>query len=137
MKRVYLIILTTFIASIFVVSNIALADGESKEEKVKCAYDGMEMSKNSMKAKMKYQGKMYYFCTKKEKDKFAEDPERYLKRENDSESQYEKGKEMHHDNEGMYHNSEMHEGHGNSSYGSQGHETGSHNMGHGSMGRMH
>src|SRR3989304_9092186 len=66
MKRVYLLTLIIFIVSIFIVSNISSFAEESGEEMVKCAYDGMEMSKSSMKAKMKYQGNMYYFCTKEE-----------------------------------------------------------------------
>jgi len=112
MKRVYLLTLIIFIVSIFIFSNIFFSFAEeSGEEIVKCAYDGMELPKSSMKAKMKYQGNMYYFCTNEEKDKFAEVPEKYLKKEEGSESQYEENKEMHHDSE------EMHEGHGGCSSG--------------------
>lgn len=129
MKRVYLLTLIIFIVSIFMVSNISSFAEESGEEIVKCAYDGMEMPKSSMKAKMKYQGNMYYFCTKEERDKFAEDPERYLKREEGSESQYEEDEEMQHGS------GEMHEGHGSGSQSNEGH--GGSSSGHGGMGCMH
>ncbi|MEK7812320.1 MAG: heavy metal-binding domain-containing protein [Candidatus Desantisbacteria bacterium] len=47
-------------------------------EKVKCAYDGMEMDKKEMKASMRYKGKKLYFCTKNEMKEFKKDPQAYL-----------------------------------------------------------
>jgi len=47
-------------------------------EKVKCAYDGMEMDKQKMKAHMKYKGQTLYFCTREERKEFKKDPEGYL-----------------------------------------------------------
>lgn len=50
-----------------------------KKQKVKCAYDGMEMYNTMMKAKKEKDGKTYYFCTKEQMDKFFKDPAKYLK----------------------------------------------------------
>lgn len=54
------------------------AQQPASDEMVTCAYDGMQMKKSDMQAKMEYKGKTLYFCTKDEMDKFMKDPEGYL-----------------------------------------------------------
>ena len=72
-------ILTLFmiIAFIFVFSGIA----QQVEGTVICPVSGKEIKKTEAKASYEYQGKMYYFCCKKCKEKFMKNPEKYLQKE--------------------------------------------------------
>jgi YHS domain-containing protein len=49
------------------------------KEKVRCAYDGMQMYEKAMEGKWEYKKELLYFCTKEEMKKFKKKPEKYLK----------------------------------------------------------
>jgi len=120
MKRIvsFLPIFVIIVMVVFV--SISKAEEQAGlKDMVQCAFDGMKGPKSGMKAQMEYQGKTYYFCTKEERDKFAQEPEKYLRRH----------KEMHQEtpgrmHEGMEEHGEYHQGHGNTREGR--------GMGHGS-----
>jgi Cu+-exporting ATPase len=48
------------------------------EEKVQDLVCGMEFEKDKASATFDYKGKTYYFCHPSCRDKFAQDPEKYI-----------------------------------------------------------
>lgn len=50
-------------------------------EKVKDLVCGMEIDKDNAVAAYEYKGKVYYFCNLGCKDKFVQDPEKYIAQE--------------------------------------------------------
>jgi len=79
-------ILTLFIvvAFIFVFSGIA----QQAEEVVICPVSGKEIKKAEAKASYEYQGKMYYFCCEKCKEKFMKNPEKYIHKKAEEKAVY-------------------------------------------------
>jgi YHS domain-containing protein len=126
MKRIIFSLGTITLVAIFTVASISIAEDKSSSEgMVQCAFDGMKGPKSSMKAQMEYQGKTYYFCTQEERDKFAQEPEKYLKMRTGMHQETPGG--MH---EGMEGQGEHHQDHGSVMEGM--------GMGHGSgHGGMH
>jgi YHS domain-containing protein len=56
------------------------AAGARSEDEVACAVDGMKMRLNADTPSAEYGGKVYYFCSDSEKQKFLEHPNQYLGR---------------------------------------------------------
>lgn len=104
MKRIVLSLGIIVVVALFVFASISIAQEQTGTDKeVQCTYDGMKGAKSTMKADMEYQGKTYYFCSEEEKEKFAQEPEKYLKmREAEHESMQEGSEEEH---------GEQHQGH--------------------------
>ncbi len=51
------------------------------EERVQDLVCGMEFDKDTASGTFEYKGKTYYFCSLGCRDKFAKEPERYIKHE--------------------------------------------------------
>jgi YHS domain-containing protein len=80
MKRLIFSLGILTAAAMFIFGSISLAEEQAgSEEMVQCAYDGMKGPKSAMKDQMEYQDQTYYFCTEEEREKFAQEPEKYLK----------------------------------------------------------
>lgn len=77
MKK-YSRILTFFVIFAFVLVFLAIA--QQTEEKVVCPVSGKEIKKSEAKATYEYQGKVYYFCCEKCKEKFVKNPEKYIQK---------------------------------------------------------
>ncbi len=56
-------------------------DEREMSEKVKDLVCGMEIDKDTAAATYEHKGKTYYFCNLGCRDKFAQDPEKYVARE--------------------------------------------------------
>ncbi len=71
-------------------SNQAMEQGGIKTasaESLNTALDpicGMKISRDHAADQVEYKGNVYYFCMKEEKDTFLKDPERYLKKSDDT-----------------------------------------------------
>ena len=109
MKRIIFSLGIITVIAMLVFANIAIAEEQAGSgDTVQCAYDGMKGPKNAIKAQMDYQDKTYYFCTEEEKEKFAQEPEKYLKmREAEHEGMHEESGEEHGE-----HQEEQHQKHG-------------------------
>ena len=71
-------------------SNQAMEQGHheiASAESLNTALDpicGMKISRDHAVDQVEYKGNVYYFCMKEEKDTFLKDPERYLKKADDT-----------------------------------------------------
>ncbi|KPJ65213.1 hypothetical protein AMJ44_10750 [candidate division WOR-1 bacterium DG_54_3] len=72
-------ILTLFLAFSFVLVISGIAQQQA-EEKVVCPVCHHEFKKSEAKATYEHEGKTYYFCCEGCKEKFAKNPEEYLKK---------------------------------------------------------
>ena len=64
---------------VFTFTFSALAVQQSGEI-VKCPVSGKQIKKSEAKITFEYEGKTYYFCCADCKEKFIENPEKYLKK---------------------------------------------------------
>jgi Cu+-exporting ATPase len=75
----------TLLPALFLVFSVALAmaavDEKTCDETLKCPVSGKEFTKSEASPKYEYEGKTYYFCCEGCVEKFAENPEKYIKKE--------------------------------------------------------
>jgi Cu+-exporting ATPase len=79
----------TLLLVIFLVFSVALVmaavDKKVGEETLKCPVSGKEFTKSEASPKYEYEGKTYYFCCAGCKNKFENDPEKYIKKDENAE----------------------------------------------------
>jgi len=61
---------------------------QTSDETVTCPVSGKVMKKSEAKAPLEYQGKTYYFCCEGCKEKFAQEPEKYIQKKAESKDVY-------------------------------------------------
>ena len=75
----------TLLLALFLVFSVALViaaeDEKACDETLKCPVSGKEFKQSDATAKYEYEGKTYYFCCEGAKEKFAENPEKYIMKE--------------------------------------------------------
>ncbi|MFQ6070303.1 MAG: heavy metal-binding domain-containing protein [Candidatus Aminicenantales bacterium] len=75
------ILVVLFAVSLFLtLSGFSLAQ---EEEMVVCPVSGKEIKKSEAKASYEYKGETYYFCCPSCKEKFTQDPDKYLKKKHE------------------------------------------------------
>lgn len=80
-----------FLAVLLAFSLVLVYSGftqQANEETVTCAVSGEVMKKSEAKATLEYQGKTYYFCCEGCKEKFAQEPEKYIQKKAEIKSVY-------------------------------------------------
>jgi Cu+-exporting ATPase len=79
----------TLLLALFLVFSVALVmaavDEKAGEETLKCPVSGKEFTKSEASPKYEYEGKTYYFCCEGCIEKFTENPEKYIKKEEHAE----------------------------------------------------
>jgi YHS domain-containing protein len=61
---------------------------QANEDTVTCPVSGKVMKKSEAKATFEYEGKTYYFCCEGCKEKFAQDPEKYIQKKAETKDVY-------------------------------------------------
>lgn len=87
-NRSKILALLLALSFIVVLSGVALQEAE---ETVTCPVSGKEIKKSEAKITYEYKGKTYYFCCEKAKEKFIENPEKYIEKK----AEMKKMKDMH------------------------------------------
>ena len=73
-KMLFIVIFVAFSVALF----MAAEDKKTGEEILKCPVSGKEFKKSEATPKYEYEGKTYYFCCEGCKEKFMENPTKYL-----------------------------------------------------------
>ena len=61
---------------------------QANEDTVTCPVSGKVMKKSEAKATFEYQGKTYYFCCEGSKEKFVQEPDKYLQKKAETKDVY-------------------------------------------------
>lgn len=83
-KTLFLVIFLAFSVALF----MAAEDKKTDEETLKCPVSGKEFKKSDATPKYEYEGTTYYFCCEGCKEKFMENPVKYLEKAEHTEHAY-------------------------------------------------